>query len=172
MKFQYLLSIFAILSSQVLAGDNANHLSLGVGFAGQQSMVLPAGQELDTDVVPFYTLGVGQDMTLSPDWRLTTELSLEYLETNNLSSALLMDAKVKNVGLWASGAIKYTGFSGSVRPFVQVGVGQIYADYQDNHGRQQGWENATKVTAGLEFDVHKDMTFSVGFGSRDTGTLN
>ena len=172
MKLKYLLSVFAMLASQAFADEDAKYFSLGVGFAQQDSIVLPVGQHLDTDTVPFYTLGVGQDFTLSPQWRLSTGVALEYLESNNLTSPLMTDGEIKNVGVWANGALKYTGFSDSVRPFVQLGVGKIYADYKDNLGNQSGWETGTSVTAGFEFDVQKDMTFSIGFGTRDTGTLN
>ena len=146
----------------------------GISFNQGLFMAVPENYDIDTNLTTGFTLGIGQVYELSPQWDLDTTLRLEYNNvrlTPENAVAEERSGRLENLGLWADGTFSYNGLSDTFRPFVQVGVGQVYGSFNNQQENIHGFESGYRAGVGIEFDLVNDITFSIAFMKSEVDEL-
>jgi hypothetical protein len=166
----------AVGSHQAIANDGKYTINLGIGLANEQSLSLPSDTELSDEFASYFELGIGKEYVLSPSWNLATGLNLTYSEgdidlATDTSNAFIA-SEVKNIGIWVDSTVKYTALFDNARPFLRVGIGQVYGEFSGPDGDVDDWNSGYRVTTGFEFDLGKKSSFSIGIGTGDVGSID
>ena len=147
----------------------------GLAFGNGNALATPTNIDFDDDILAQFSLGASQQWHIDENWRFDTALSVTYATTNDLrqvSPAMSLDASLANIGIWADTSLVYKGLWDSARPFVQLGVGKVYGDYQGPNESISGWETGYRALAGMEFDLTDDMSLRIAVGEWDVGDLD
>lgn len=151
--------------------------SLGLGLVQEDLLAKPGDFPPANQLTPSMSIGLGISQQISDNWQLENRLSLEHLQTNLTFSDNEVNAnnetyRLNNTGLWLSSALKYTALHQDMRPFVQLDVGKVYAEFQGPEGNDYGLETGYRAGIGMEFDMEKGSSLSFAVMAGDTNSLN
>ncbi len=168
-----------LMSFSAVAADEDTYSFVGFGLAHYNDLANLELSQVDIDLVPEVSFGFGKNYTLNQDWELSTEVSLHYakahfsgvIETNDINNTYqakqTFSGNYEALGIWATSRFKYVSISENVTPFIELGVGAVQTNYGTLFGEEKDHGLAYKAVAGLQFEIVKDVSFSLGFGASD-----
>ena len=150
--------------------------TLGFSLTNENGLALPQNTELDSQFIPLIELGVGMQIPLSDAWVFSPSITLSQTLEESYQFTQpefgFRNVDISNTGVWVDSKLAYTALSKHIRPFIDVGVGQVYGRYTDNGQTISSWETGVRAFVGVEFDVTKDSKISFAFGTSDISDLN
>jgi len=165
------------ISFSATANDEDTYTFVSFGLTNYNDLANLEMDKVDIDFVPEVAFGFGKNYQLNQDWELATEVSLQYAKAhfsgfvennhmNNLSqNQQYFSGDYEALGIWATTRFKYLGFSEKVSPFVELAVGAVETNHATLFGEEKNHGLAYKAVAGVEFEIVKDVSFSLGFGT-------
>lgn len=174
-----LLSLFTLLMITLTSTDSRAHsdwfYEVSMGLLDKDFLVAPEQVHFTGKLTPSVSLGIGHTSQLAPDWKWDNVISLTHAQTSRVASILengeLTGGQLDNTGIWLDSRIAYTGLFERVSPFVSVGVGKIYGQYNDTMLSRSGLETATRAFIGAEYQLTDDTSISLALGHGETGNL-
>jgi len=171
--FKSLVGILALgAASSAFAdddGDIYSFVSAGVSKPSHHEFGL--NKKFNFSYAPNITVGLAKDDQLSENWLVTNKIGLRAQQASfygvNANDAKLY-GDIKQIGLVAGSRFKYSGFSNTVMPFVEVEASINDTNFSYNNAEQDQWQKGYKVATGLEFRTSEDMSFSISLGYADT----
>lgn len=165
-----LVAIFAFSAATSAFADDSVYKFVSVGFSKPAYNVFELDEKLNFSYAPDLTFGFGKDYLLSDNWLVTNKIALRaqhvpFYAANEQDVMLYGD--VKKIGLVAGSRLKFTGFSNTAMPFVEVEASVNDASLSYNHTEQSQWQKGYKISAGLEFKVSGDNSFSISVSHAD-----
>ena len=165
-----------LMSFSATAADEDPYAFIGFGLTNYNDLANLELSKLDIDLVPEVSFGFGKKYQLNQDWELATEISLRYAKAhfsgvvdndmNNLSqNQQYFSGNYEALGIWATTRFKYVGLSEKVSPFIELAVGAVETNHATLFGEEKNHGLAYKAIAGVEFEIVKDVSFSLGFGT-------
>ena len=176
-----LVSLLTLSALNASASEIYPLFSIGYG----ENNITPSADNINFSrhYTPEFSLGFAKDIQLDENWQLTSSLALSFSKTyitQNFSSglgnsALSSQGQLKELGLWAGTKIKrenlFSGALSGLSPFVSFDMAIINAEYQVNSEHYKKSIPGYKITTGLEFEVTKHSTFSIGVAYSDFDEL-
>ena len=172
LNFVYWLTL--VLATSAHATQDPLQFELGISLDNGDSLAVPANVEYDSNIVTQLSLGLSKQWQLDEEWRFDSAMSVSYAFTDvfaQSNSTMAAGSDLENIGIWADSALLYTGFSDSARPFLQLGVGKVYGDYDSADVSVSGWETGYRALAGFEFDLIGDSTLRIAVGEFSVGEI-
>jgi hypothetical protein len=173
-----------LMSFSATAADEETYTFVGFGLTNYNDLANLELSKHDIDLVPEVSFGIGKKYQLNQDWQLATEISLQYAKAhfsgvvvgndmNNLSqNQQYFSGNYEALGIWATTRFKYVGLSEKVSPFIELAVGGVETNHATLFGEEKNHGLAYKAIAGVEFEIFKDVSFSLGFGTSNNDNNN
>lgn len=178
-----LLSITFTISGLAAANTNDNNEQYTI-FDGEQYWTVGIGvtsinfnealnNNVSNDWFTYVEGGIGYEFNVADDWRLASELSVVY--GNNTirieDESPIINQNLEQIGIWGSSRLNYDGFSDTLSPFVELGVGRMHTSFDDQHHSVSHWDTVTRAAVGLEYRFTEDFSFAFSVGTADSNDL-
>jgi hypothetical protein len=170
-----LLVVSMFVGSTAMANESEYEFDLGLSMGYGDNLLAPKNVDINSELVPSVSLGLSKTWYDTQDWQFSSRLAVQYTNATNVAftkQEQILSADIENTGLWADGKLAYTGFSDSYRPFVTLGVGAVYGNYEDESKKLSGWGAGVRAVTGFEFDLSKDASFNIGLGVGEHSALD
>ena len=158
----------SLLSSyNALAETSKLYPFVAIDYTKPELKLTQMNNSFDISYAPKLSFGLAKDFQLDNNWQLTSNISISYLNASVHKIDIdhqIQSVNYKELGLWTSVKLKRNNLFEHVTPFVKISAGLIDAEYNDQVTNINAKHAAFKATTGLEFNISKSSTISLGVG--------
>jgi hypothetical protein len=174
-----LLLAVTLLSSTVAAQADNRYQFIGLEMENNAYLLTSDAININPALSAKIVLGIGYRYELNENFLLENELSIDYSKTNFSTAAdtflINNTSQADVVGLWATTRLSrlnlFTTSFAKISPYVELSVGRVGLDFQNDEFANHDSVTAYKAVTGLTFEFDNDMRFSFGLGLGDSQNI-